>query len=90
MKTDKDIMWTVECEPEDKRKARGIDTLNWLWKRKETEIALVAHGGSLLNMMNQNEDVQIDENLGKKFDNCELRSMKLYSLGKGKFKLVKK
>jgi len=52
MKTDKDIMWTVECEPEDKRKARGIDTLNWLWKRKETEIALVAHGGSLLNMMN--------------------------------------
>jgi endonuclease IV len=67
MKNDKDNMWTVEREPDDKRKTRGIDTLNWLWKRKETEIALVAHATFFLNMMNKNEDVQIDENLGKVF-----------------------
>ena len=57
MKTDKDNMWTVEAEPLPSADARGIYILNWLWKRKETEIALVAHGGIFQHMMHKNDDV---------------------------------
>ena len=76
--SDKDILWTKEGESQETAAARGSFVLNWLWKRKEVEIGLVGHGGSFEHMMLKNDEVEVDSKAGIYFQNCELRSLRLY------------
>jgi len=87
VKTDKDNLWVPAGEPEENWATRGLYVLNWLWKRKETEIGVVGHGGIFDSMMAKNDSVDVDSKIGSTFDNCELRSMRLYLLPKGRFRL---
>ncbi|KAM2323345.1 hypothetical protein PS1_020163 [Malus domestica] len=44
-----DILWTPDIrEKNEQVAARGLKFLNWLWTRKEKEIAIVSHGGFLI------------------------------------------
>ncbi|KMZ56386.1 Phosphoglycerate mutase-like protein [Zostera marina] len=43
-----DILWDgVKIETNEELASRGVDFLNWLWSRKEKEIAIVTHSGLL-------------------------------------------
>ncbi|GKV26589.1 hypothetical protein SLEP1_g35859 [Rubroshorea leprosula] len=78
-KSDKDTFWRPEGgETKEEVAARGLKLINWLWTRKEKEIAIVSHGGFLFNTLTAfGNDCHplVKEEIRKSFANCELRSM---------------
>lgn len=80
IESEDDNMWTTDYrETHEEVAARGMKFLEWLWTRKETEIAIVSHGVFLqdtlkaLGKKSVNSLIQIDTI--KRFQNCELRSV---------------
>ncbi|KAL0553134.1 hypothetical protein IC582_007022 [Cucumis melo] len=76
---DNDVMWTPDNrETNDQIVARGLKFLNWLWTRKEKEIAIVTHSAFLFELMKcfgNDCHPSIKSEICKYFTNCELRSM---------------
>ncbi|KAH7567606.1 hypothetical protein JRO89_XS07G0102200 [Xanthoceras sorbifolium] len=74
-----DILWTPEIRETNEAVAkRGMEFINWLWTRKEKEIAVVTHSGFLyhtLSAFGNDCHPSIKSEICKHFANCELRSM---------------
>ncbi|WOL04249.1 phosphoglycerate mutase-like protein 1 isoform X1 [Canna indica] len=81
VENDEDMLWKPDVrEADEELAARGVKFLNWLWTRKEKEIAVVSHSGFLyhtLKMFGSDCHPIIKKEIGKHFANCELRSMVL-------------
>ncbi|KAJ9705482.1 hypothetical protein PVL29_003497 [Vitis rotundifolia] len=78
-KSDEDILWKANVrETKEEVAARGLKFMNWLWTRKEKEIAIVTHSGFLFHTLNAfGNDCHplVKTEICKHFANCELRSM---------------
>ncbi|XP_047328476.1 phosphoglycerate mutase-like protein 1 [Impatiens glandulifera] len=85
IESDSDILWKPDIrEKNEDVGLRGMEFLNWLWTRKEKEIAVVTHSGLLLNTMKAfgndcHPSVKIE--ICKPFNNCELRSVVIIDRG---------
>lgn len=81
IENDEDVLWKADVrEPNEEVAARGMQFINWLWTRKEKEIAVVTHSGFLFHTLQQfgkGCHPIIKDEIGKHFANCELRSMVL-------------
>lgn len=81
VENDEDILWKADVrEANDEVAARGVKFINWLWTRKEKEIAIVSHSGFLFHTLQAfGGDCHpiVKEEISKHFANCELRSMVL-------------
>ncbi|KAK7319527.1 hypothetical protein RJT34_04249 [Clitoria ternatea] len=77
--SDEDTWWKANVrETKEELAARGLKFLNWLWTRKEKEIAIVTHSGFLfhtLNAFGSDCHLLVKKEITKHFANCELRSM---------------
>ncbi|CAI0464110.1 unnamed protein product [Linum tenue] len=64
--------------------ARAIQFLNWIWTRKEKEIAVVSHGGFLQDMLSlfgNDCHPNMKSEIGIRFANCQLHSIVLVDKG---------
>ncbi|KAJ9159253.1 hypothetical protein P3X46_024770 [Hevea brasiliensis] len=79
VETDEDVLWKANVrEPTEDLIARGLKFMNWLWTRKEKEIAIVTHSGFLFHTLNAfGNDCHplMKKEMCDRFANCELRSM---------------
>ncbi|KAF3447450.1 hypothetical protein FNV43_RR12636 [Rhamnella rubrinervis] len=92
IESDDDILWMPDIgEKNEDVAARGQKFLNWLWTRKEEEIAVVTHGAFLYHTLSafgndchpsvkseicsQIRHFSTYSNAGFSFANCELRSV---------------
>ncbi|KAK2987420.1 hypothetical protein RJ640_018557 [Escallonia rubra] len=79
IESDEDVLWKAEIrETKEELAARGMKFMNWLWTRKEKEIAIVTHSGFLshtLRAFGDNCHPLVKDEICKHFSNCELRSM---------------
>lgn len=79
IESDEDVLWQANVrETKEEVAARGMKFMNWLWTRKEKEIAIVTHSGFLFHTLTAfgndcHPSVKIE--ICKHFANCELRSM---------------
>ncbi|KAK7400405.1 hypothetical protein VNO78_11611 [Psophocarpus tetragonolobus] len=77
--SDEDTWWKANVrETKEELAARGLKFLNWLWTRKEKDIAIVTHSGFLFHTLNAfGSDCHplVKKEISKHFANCELRSM---------------
>ncbi|GMI36070.1 hypothetical protein TrCOL_g4431 [Triparma columacea] len=72
---DDDVDWTAdELESDESVRARGLKALDLLWRRNETEIAIVAHGGFFRKLFSSSSVVVKDD--VARFSNCECKAMK--------------
>jgi len=69
-----DESWTDELESPGSCAERAYQSLLWLSTRKESEIALVAHGGLFHEMLNGHPLVHTEADIAKRFTNCEIRT----------------
>ncbi|KAH1236273.1 Phosphoglycerate mutase-like protein 1 [Glycine max] len=83
--SDEDTWWKANVrETKEELAARGMKFLNWLWTRKEKEIAIVTHSGFLFHTLNAfGSDCHplVKKEISKHFANCELRSMVIVDRG---------
>ncbi|CAJ1964104.1 unnamed protein product [Cylindrotheca closterium] len=84
LSTDEDSLWTPEMEEFPAVAERGYIGLDWLMKRPEESILLVAHGGILRYLMTihplislQDERKSAEKPVEARFDNCEVRHYRL-------------
>ncbi|CAN1341135.1 Phosphoglycerate mutase-like protein 1 [Linum perenne] len=74
-----DELWKADIREKDEEvAARGLQFFNWLWTRKEKEIAVVSHSGFLyhaLSHFGNDCDPTVKSEICTHFANCELRSM---------------
>ncbi|KAF5731891.1 phosphoglycerate mutase-like protein 1 isoform X1 [Tripterygium wilfordii] len=79
IESDEDILWKPNVrETKAELAARGLNFMNWLWTRKEKEIAIVTHSGFLCHTLSAfGNDCHpfVKREISKRFANCELRSM---------------
>ncbi|KAG7533392.1 Histidine phosphatase superfamily [Arabidopsis thaliana x Arabidopsis arenosa] len=79
IESEEDKLWKADVrETIEELAARGKRFLNWLWTRKEKEIAIVTHSVFLFHTLNalQNEcHPDVKKEICSHFANCELRSM---------------
>uniref|UniRef100_A0A7N0TVY0 Phosphoglycerate mutase-like protein 1 n=1 Tax=Kalanchoe fedtschenkoi TaxID=63787 RepID=A0A7N0TVY0_KALFE len=79
IESDEDILWKADVrETTQEVAARGLAFLDWLWTRKEKEIAIVTHSGFLfhtLSALGNEYHPSMKQEISKHFANCELRSM---------------
>ncbi|GKV19941.1 hypothetical protein SLEP1_g30137 [Rubroshorea leprosula] len=79
IQSNEDILWTTNVrEKNEEVAARGLKFMNWLWTRKEKEIAIVSHGGFLYHTLsNFGNDCHpsMPSEISTPFANCQLRSM---------------
>lgn len=79
IENDGDVLWTPDTrEKNEDVAARGLKFMKWLLTREEKEIAVVTHSGFLYHTLNAyGEDCHptLKKEMGKHFNNCELRSM---------------
>ncbi|XP_020228685.1 phosphoglycerate mutase-like protein 1 isoform X2 [Cajanus cajan] len=77
--SDEDTWWKANVrETKEELADRGLKFLNWLWTRKEKEIAIVTHSGFLFHTLKAfGSDCHplVKKEISKHFANCELRSM---------------
>ena len=77
--SDEDNLWKKDYrESPEEIAARGMKFLNWLWARKEREIAIVTHSSFLyftLKAFCEDGQPLSKHKLSKSFNNCELRSL---------------
>ncbi|KAL4284767.1 hypothetical protein GQ457_16G016210 [Hibiscus cannabinus] len=85
IENEEDILWKAnEREPHEDVLARGIKFINWLWTRKEEEIAVVSHGvflqEAMIQLINTNKCLPLMEHDPRsRFKNCEIRSIIVFS-----------
>ncbi|KAJ4963645.1 hypothetical protein NE237_023584 [Protea cynaroides] len=79
IESDDDILWKADIrEANEELAARGMKFINWLWTRKEKEIAVVTHSGFLFHTLSSFGDdchPVVKKEICKHFSNCELRSV---------------
>ncbi|GAV72024.1 His_Phos_1 domain-containing protein [Cephalotus follicularis] len=79
IESDDDNQWKADTrETHEDVAARGMEFMEWLWTRQEKEIAVVSHGVFLqqtLITLGNDCDPSVKIELGKRFDNCEMRSL---------------
>lgn len=79
IESDEDVLWKADVrETKEEVAARGMKFINWLWTRKEKEIAIVTHSGFLFHTLGAyGNDCHplVKKEICKHFANCELRSM---------------
>ncbi|XVE95141.1 hypothetical protein REPUB_Repub02eG0070900 [Reevesia pubescens] len=79
IESDEDILWEANTREKNEEVAvRGMKFLNWLWTRKEKEIAIVTHSGFLyhtLSAFGNDCHPSVKSEICKHFANCELRSV---------------
>ncbi|XWS68187.1 hypothetical protein CRYUN_Cryun04dG0069700 [Craigia yunnanensis] len=79
IESDEDTWWKADIrETKEEVAARGLKFLNWLWTRKEKEIAIVTHSGFLFHTLSAfGNDCHplVKKEICNHFANCELRSM---------------
>ncbi|KAJ6754915.1 BROAD-SPECIFICITY PHOSPHATASE YOR283W-RELATED [Salix purpurea] len=79
IETDEDVLWKADVrETTEELAARGLKFLNWLWTRKEKEIAIVTHSSFLVHTLSafgNDCHPSVKKEMGTRFANCELRSM---------------
>jgi broad specificity phosphatase PhoE len=81
LSTEEDVQWAAHgdiLESHESTQARAYETLQWLWARPEQNIALVGHGGIFGLLTNDHAHIKSEPGVGARFENCELRSCKLY------------
>ncbi|XP_062176591.1 LOW QUALITY PROTEIN: phosphoglycerate mutase-like protein 1 [Alnus glutinosa] len=85
IETDEDILWKADIrETKEEVASRGLKFMNWLWTRKEKEIAIVTHSGLLFHTLSSfGNDCHpvVKSEICKHFANCELRSMVIVDRG---------
>ncbi|KAG6536334.1 hypothetical protein ZIOFF_001388 [Zingiber officinale] len=81
VENDEDVLWKADVrEANEEIAARGVKFIDWLWTRKEKEIAIVTHSAFLfytLQAFGGDCHPIVKEEISKYFGNCELRSMVL-------------
>ncbi|KAJ6831239.1 phosphoglycerate mutase-like protein 1 isoform X2 [Iris pallida] len=81
IENNEDVLWKADVrEPNNDVAARGSKFIDWLWSRKEKEIAIVTHSGFLFHTLQQFGNgchPSVKDEISKHFANCELRSMVL-------------
>ncbi|KAJ6385520.1 hypothetical protein OIU77_028658 [Salix suchowensis] len=79
IETDEDVLWKADVrETTEELAARGLKFYNWLWTRKEKEIAIVTHSGFLVHTLRafgNDCHPSVKKEMCTRFANCELRSM---------------
>ncbi|XVF36534.1 hypothetical protein REPUB_Repub19eG0066100 [Reevesia pubescens] len=79
IESDEDVLWEANTREKNEEVAvRGMKFLNWLWTRKEKEIAIVTHSGFLyhtLSAFGNDCHPSVKTEICKHFANCELRSV---------------
>ncbi|KAI5655082.1 hypothetical protein M9H77_32269 [Catharanthus roseus] len=79
IESDDDILWKADVrEANEELAARGMGFLNWLWTRKEKEIAVVTHSGFLIHTLSSYGNdchPSVRNEICRPFNNCELRSV---------------
>ncbi|XP_002518318.2 phosphoglycerate mutase-like protein 1 isoform X1 [Ricinus communis] len=79
IETDEDVLWKADVRETTKELTdRGLKFMNWLWTRKEKEIAIVTHSGFLFHTLSAfGNDCHplVKKEICNRFTNCELRSM---------------
>ncbi|KAK4489974.1 hypothetical protein RD792_000628 [Penstemon davidsonii] len=79
IESDADDLWNDYARETNKElAARGLKFLNWLWTRKEKEIAVITHSAFLLHTLDAfGDDCHpfVKSEICRQFDNCELRSL---------------
>ncbi|XVE60648.1 hypothetical protein DITRI_Ditri05aG0144900 [Diplodiscus trichospermus] len=79
IESDEDVLWEANTREKNEEVAvRGMKFLNWLWTRKEREIAIVTHSGFLyhsLSAFGSDCHPSVKSEICKHFANCELRSV---------------
>lgn len=79
IESEEDILWKPDVRENDHElAARGLKFLNWLWTRKEKEIAIVTHNRFLsqtLSAFASDCHPLVKSELCTEFANCELRSV---------------
>ncbi|CAA7027434.1 unnamed protein product [Microthlaspi erraticum] len=85
IENDKDVLWKPSPrETVEEVAARGREFINWLWTRKEKEIAVVSHSGFLhgaLSSFGKDCSEDVKKELSIHFKNCELRSVIIVDQG---------
>ncbi|KAJ1421349.1 Histidine phosphatase superfamily, clade-1 [Sesbania bispinosa] len=84
IESDEDILWAPEREKIEEVAARGLKFLEWLWTRKEKEIAVVTHSSFLFNTLRafgNDCHPNMKSEICTHFANCELRSMVIVDRG---------
>ncbi|XP_061359357.1 phosphoglycerate mutase-like protein 1 isoform X1 [Gastrolobium bilobum] len=85
VESDDDILWSPDIrEKKEDVAARGLKLLEWLWTRKEKEIAVVTHSSFLFNTLSafgNDCHPNIKSAIRTHFANCELRSVVLVDRG---------
>ncbi|CAL0307789.1 unnamed protein product [Lupinus luteus] len=85
IESDEDMLWIPDVrEKTEDVAARGLKFLEWLWTRKEKEIAVVTHSSFLFNTLRTfghdcHPDVKSE--ISTHFANCELRSVVIVDKG---------
>ncbi|KAL1831423.1 hypothetical protein ACET3Z_001074 [Daucus carota] len=81
IESDEDLLWKANIrETQQELAERGRKFFNWLWTRKEKEIAIVTHSGFLFHTLKEfgNDcNPSMRKEICKHFANCELRSLVL-------------
>lgn len=79
VESDDDIWWKSDVrETKEELAARGMKFFNWLFMRKEKEIAVVTHSGFLFHTLagfGNDYHPDLKKEISSHFANCELRSM---------------
>ncbi|KAL8541703.1 hypothetical protein ACS0TY_002822 [Phlomoides rotata] len=79
IESDDDILWKADVrETKEEVADRGVNFINWLFTRKEKEIAVVTHSGFLFHTLARfGNDCHplVKKEISSHFANCELRSM---------------
>ncbi|KAI3997113.1 hypothetical protein MKX01_008957 [Papaver californicum] len=82
---EEDILWQADVLESKKDVAtRGMESINWLWTRKEKEIAVVTHNTFLLQTLSAfGGDCHpiVQKEICNRFANCELRSVVIVDSG---------
>ncbi|KAF1865112.1 hypothetical protein Lal_00004486 [Lupinus albus] len=86
IESDEDILWKPDIrEKNEEVAARGLKFFEWLWTRKEKEIAVVTHSGFLfhtLSAFGNDCHPTVKNEICTHFANCELRSVVIIDKGK--------
>ncbi|RZC87170.1 hypothetical protein C5167_042102 [Papaver somniferum] len=85
IENEEDVLWKADVrEADESLAARGMKFMNWLWTRKEKEIAVVTHSGFLfhtLSAFGKDCHPTVQQEICKHFANCELRSVVIIDRG---------
>ncbi|XP_026435609.1 phosphoglycerate mutase-like protein 1 [Papaver somniferum] len=85
IENEEDVLWKADArESYESLAVRGMQFIDWLWTRKEKEIAVVTHSCFLFHTLGAHgKDYQptVQQEMCTRFANCELRSVVIADRG---------